>query len=148
MILSYSKEKFKGMVLNGTKLHTIRTDENRKWKPGMKIHHWLRNPRLKGKVNPAPHQFAEGVCDGVEEVVIVRTGDMDHQLSVNIGGHELSLNEINTLAINDGFVGLKDFRMWFVSNAQPKFSGRIIHFTSLRYGSEPSDSDVPDNKKS
>jgi hypothetical protein len=136
MILSYSKEKFKSLILTREKHHSIREDEWKRWKPDMKIHQWFRNPRLKGKVTPDPHQFGEDTCKGVEEITIVRTGDMDHQLSVNVGGKELTLLEITKLAKNDGFEGLKDFRLWFIPKKSPRYIGRIIHWTDLRYGSQ------------
>lgn len=67
MILTYSLPQFKDLILSGQKIHTIREDKKMRWKPGMKIHHWMGNPR---NVKKMPHQFAEGECKAVQDIYI------------------------------------------------------------------------------
>jgi len=43
MILTYSRDGFVTVIQSGTKIHTIRTDTKRRWKPGMKIQYWCGN---------------------------------------------------------------------------------------------------------
>lgn len=48
---------------------------------------------------------------------------------VIIDGRFLSYDEIDTLAINDGFNSIEDFFRWFRNN----WSGYILHWTDFRY---------------
>lgn len=57
MLLTFSKPQFKNLILDGTKIHTIRLDKTNRWKKGMKIHFWMGNPR---NVKNNPHQFEIG----------------------------------------------------------------------------------------
>ena len=66
MILTYSNPRFKDLILSGQKIHTIREDKNRRWKPGMKIQHWMGNPRNPSK---NPHCFAEGICTEIHTYI-------------------------------------------------------------------------------
>ena len=67
MILSYSRTSFVPAIMQNLKKHTLRKTE--RWKAGMKIQHWLGNPR-NTKSTPPPFCFHEGVCDGTERVII------------------------------------------------------------------------------
>jgi len=132
MILSYSKHDFIEAIIQGEKIHTIRTDVKKRWKAGMSIQHWRGNPRnVHSKVKP--YQFHEGVCDGVQEVRIecMNRSSFGIQYKVWIGLKILSGTETHLLAVRDGLT-VKEFSEWFLKD-QDVFIGRIIHFTPLRY---------------
>ncbi len=141
MILSYSRDRFVDAIKDGTKIHTIRADPKRRWKPGMKIQHWRGNPR---NVKQNPYQFAEGECKGVQEIEIFRIArpalapgnaiiiSIAARIREEDGWRWLTDNEVELLAKNDNLT-LDEFREWFVPDNSPTFSGRIIHFTDFRY---------------
>lgn len=141
MILSYSLPRFKYSILARKKKHTLREDETRRWRPGMSIQHWMYNPR---NVSKSPHQFDEGVCGGVQDVMILRvarskqnsTGLLVFILpgcaSFEPRKRPLSKSAIQKLALNDG-LSVAEFRRWFVPKDAPIWKGRIIHFTDLKY---------------
>lgn len=132
MILTYSRERFKSMILSGDKIHTIREDPADRWRVGMKIHHWMHSPR-----NPTrgPHQFAEGECMGIQKVQISRQGILlplvvFHQYENEyFRMHDF---QVVLLAANDG-LSPEEFREWFVPSDRPEFIGKIIHFTDFLY---------------
>lgn len=132
MILTYSNPRFKDLILSGEKIHTIRADRLHRWKPGMKIQHWLYSPR---NVSKNPHQFAEGVCTEVQDIVIRRKIECDEPSVFVMSEKEgwfLSTSQIKQMAANDGLT-LDEFREWFVPESNPIFRGRIIHFTDKVY---------------
>lgn len=123
------------------KLHTIRHDENERWRPGMDIH-FVINSRTKDRF-----QFAPVVrCISVQTIEIL---DSTHLPRVNgivlefplkdeifylaydvkIDGRFLDEHEIRELARNDGFETVEDFFKYFNKG----FKGRLIHWTNLRY---------------
>lgn len=127
MLLTFSKDKFVQLIKDGVKIHTIRRDENRRWRAGMKIHFWRGNPR---NVKSGPYPFGEVRCTGVQEVVIKKPCDLS--MTIFINGRELSREEIRELSESDGLTprGLRD---WFLPDGVNKFTGRIIHWTEKRY---------------
>lgn len=128
MLLTFSKPEFEDLIKTGVKIHTIRTDETRRWKPGMTIHLWRGNPR---NVKSGPYQFGEHVCDGVQEIHIRRR--LTGALEVRVDGRYLSEAQVQDLATADGLT-LDQFRDWFVPVAGPReYRGRIIHWTDKRY---------------
>ncbi len=134
MILTYSNPRFKDLILSGQKIHTIREDKGHRWKPGMKIQHWMGNPR---NVSKNPHCFAEGVCMAVQEIDILRMDDGSVRIyvytkGVDSKGRFLSADETIELAKNDGLT-IDEFRDWFVPAGTSEFTGHIIHFTDKMY---------------
>lgn len=130
MLLTFSKDTFKDQIKAGQKIHTIRVDKSKRWKPGMKIHFWSGNPR-NVKANPYP--FGEDKCVSVQEIKIVRSPYIDRTaVQVWVDNKQLSEEEKIQLAQNDGLT-LEQFRLWFVPPAYPEFSGRIIHWTDKKY---------------
>jgi len=128
MLLTYSHDDFVEKIINGSKKHTIRTDTKKRWKPGISIQHWRGNPR---NVYKNPYKFLDGVCDGVEEIVITR--DLSHYgVKIEVNAYILAEEAILMLIENDGLDPIT-FRNWFVPASAPVFEGRIIHFTPLRY---------------
>ena len=108
------------------KLHTIRVDQNKRWKPGMKIHFkiWTGKPYKSKTFDFAP--LTE--CVSIQEIRI------EHDTSnlwppVYIDNKLMSIGQIEKLAINDGFNDLRHFYSYFNEN----FTGRIIHWTNLKY---------------
>lgn len=141
MILTYSLPRFKYSILAKKKRHSLREDKPRRWRPGMSIQHWMHNPR---NVSKSPHQFDEGICGGVQEVIIERMPRAENGIGLRVwivpdplfySDHEkraLSVAHIQRLALNDG-LSVAQFRKWFVPAHAPIWKGRIIHFTDLKY---------------
>ena len=130
MLLTYSKDSFVEAIQKGGKIHTIRADPHRRWRPRMTIQHWRGNPR---NVRAKPYKFADGECKGVQDIGIVCTKRSNWGVSfiVFIDGRPLVGNEIETLAKNDGLT-LDEFGLWFLKDTDA-FDGRIIHFTDFKY---------------
>lgn len=114
------------------KIHTIREDQHNRWKPGMKIHH-VYGVRTKNY-----DCFAEGVCTHIQimeirEMYMCSSGKCYRSnnkiFRVYVDGRILSLNEIETLAKNDGFNRIDDFFKWFNEPCTRK----IIHWTDFKY---------------
>lgn len=121
------------------KLHSIREDLHDRWKPGMKIHHSF------GVRTKSYRCFAINECISTQKIEIkVYSIDENDFLSnsytliengnpyvfrVFVDSKMLSEDEINILAKNDGFDSTKDFFRWF----NKSFTGKIIHWTDLRY---------------
>lgn len=127
MLLTFSKDKFVQLIKDGVKIHTIRRDENRRWKPGMKIHFWRGNPR-NVKANPYP--FGEVECTGVQDIRIGKHPNGRPMVLIN--NRWLLDKEIETLAERDGLT-LDEFKEWFLPDGVSLFAGRIIHWTDNRY---------------
>ncbi len=124
MILNF-KPQFKGLILNGTKIHSIRADQYYRWKPGMVIHF------ATGSRTKFYNQFWYGHCKSVQTVRIIHWNW--GEFSVEIDGRSLSFREIDKFAQNDGFEYWAELREWFVPDAGTVFGGTIIHWTNKRY---------------
>lgn len=109
---------FEEKIKKGIKLHTIRWDEKGRWKEGNKIH--FSTGARTSKYNC----FKKGKCTGTQAVEIK---DRD----VRVDGLKMTWDEIEDLAINDGFDDIADFWAWF--DQYSPFSGKLIHWTELRY---------------
>ena len=109
---------FEEKIKKGIKLHTIRWDEKGRWKEGNKIH-FSTGARTRNY-----NCFKEGKCTGTQTVEIK---DRD----VWVDGLKMTWDEIEDLAINDGFDDITDFWAWF--DQYSPFSGKLIHWTGLRY---------------
>jgi len=109
---------FEEKIKKGIKLHTIRGDEKNRWSKGRKIHFATGTRTLQYNC------FKEGVCTGTQKIEI-------SDRRVFIDGTMLSLEKLEELSINDGFDCLDDFWWWF-DQYQP-FTGKIIHWSDLRY---------------
>ncbi len=124
MILSYSMPRFEILIKAGIKIHTIREDKTNRWKPEMKIHHWMHNPR---NVSKNPFQFTHPGTDiliSKQEITI----EPSYKLVI-IDGKPLRPSEIDTLAHNDGLQNELVFFNWFTTSYQ----GYILHFTDHKY---------------
>lgn len=109
---------FDEKILKGVKLHTIRWDEKGRWKVGNKIHFSTGARTSKYKC------FKVGECTGTQQIEI-------RNRRIYVDGRALTLDKIEWLAINDGFDCIEDFWAWF--DTYSPFTGKIIHWTALRY---------------
>ena len=124
MILGF-KPQFKDPIKTGQKKHTIREDKHDRWKAGRVIH-FATGVRTK-----LYEQFKEGFCKSTQKIQILwdnisLNGEF---VSILIDGRLIDLDEVETLAINDGFEDVSEFLNWFSED----FEGKIIHWTDLRY---------------
>ncbi|MBD8349370.1 hypothetical protein [Dysgonomonas sp. HGC4] len=147
------KHQFTG---DSKKPHSIRYDKTNRWKAGRKIHFatGARTPNyncfVESKVistqeieikdvgleiNPIIKEAltllgVETVCHYIfEEYVPKLDIVLRKRFRVSVDKRVLSLEEINTLAKNDGFDSTHDFFRWFNQD----FKGKIIHWTDLKY---------------
>jgi len=137
MILGYKKlfpwnkpTEFDRKIINGYKKHTMREDIHERWKQGRRINH-CHGVRTKHFDN-----FYNNDCTGTQKVTIIH---YPHKASVYIDdrlvGHWSKTFEVThypklkQLAKNDGFDSVTDFFKWFNEN----FTGKLIHWTDLRY---------------
>lgn len=110
------------------KLHTIREDKSNRWRKDINIDFYI-NAR-----QPSMFRFAPTV-----KVISTQRIFMtyDNGLEISINGTQLNNIEIKQLAINDGFDSINDFDDYFekaiLANEDKAFSGKIIHWTDLRY---------------
>lgn len=129
MILGFKKQ-FVDKIIRGDKIHTIREDPTRRWKPGNVIH-FATGVRTKNY-----NQFHEDTCRYVHPVWIdpqkkeIHIGVYYHLL----GWMKAKMSEHAQLefAQNDGFDTLDDFWEWF----DKPFHGVVIHWTNKRYECE------------
>lgn len=121
MILGFKKQ-FVDKIKQGTKIHSIREDKNRRWRKGMKIH-FATGVRTKSY-----NQFWESWCRGCQDIWI---NPYERKVYIDLGLGPLLLSEKKTTQLikNDGFDNENEFWEWF---SKP-FVGRIIHWTNFRY---------------
>ncbi|MGC3945328.1 MAG: hypothetical protein QM762_12580 [Chryseolinea sp.] len=117
------------------KIHSIRDDEKDRWRGNMLVHH------VYGNRTAARDNFLISRAVSTQRIQIMDT----KKISLDEKGNDTSFGRMRTilidgkflrptekleqLAINDGFNSLEHFFTWFPSN----YSGKIIHFTKLRY---------------
>jgi len=134
-----TETNFKKKILEKKKKHTIRIDQHQRWKKGNSIQ-FATGARTKRY-----HQFEEGECKSTQKIVIEEVDyekDGNYIYKINVRGAEfvkafcvkvddglLDWKDIVTLAHNDGFETTDDFFKWFIDG----FSGKIIHWTDLKY---------------
>jgi len=126
MILTFSKQQFVDRILDGTKIHTIREDKNRRWKPGRWIQFWSGNPRNKKN---DPYQFAYGRCLDVESITLDFGNDYVYFASGDIIMNDTE--KLDQFAKNDGFDNWDFMRDWFYEKYKGTttvFQMRLIHF--------------------
>lgn len=113
------------------KIHTIRTDPKKRWKAGNKIHPYVGRYTAKNRVQFAP----EMQCISVQEVRMRRHNrrPLEVWVSNKFGAKRLTLGEVRSLALNDGFPGVMAFRRYFTPKPGDTFTGRIIHWTYKTY---------------
>ena len=121
MVLGF-KEQFVPKILDGSKIHTIRRDEHRRWQKKVRIH-FATGVRTKNY-----KQFKIGVCKFNQAI---HTNAKEHTADLGLDGgmHKLSDKGIDLLAKNDGFDSTEAFWEWFNED----FHGVIVHWTDFVY---------------
>lgn len=116
------------------KLHTIRRDEQNRWKEGMNIH-FVVNGRTKDRFQFSPvvkcvsvqtiefkWDYEKSMCwvfiDGISHTTFEK-----RECSIEYGENAIKL------AKNDGFESVEDFFKYFNED----FKGKLIHWTNLKY---------------
>lgn len=114
------------------KRHTIREDKTNRWKAGNDIH-FIINNRTKDRFQFAPVDKCRSVQHiEIKEMIMTAQPNCiieDKIYTVRVDNKYLSENEIDNLAINDGFPDTKSFFRFFKNG----FKGKIIHWTDLKY---------------
>jgi len=119
MVLGFNS-RFVDKILNGTKIHTIRADVHNRWKAGRSIQF------ATGVRSKYYEQFKEGVCVSTQLIKIEYHGMLP---VIEVDGRKIGIHSIQKLSEGDGFEYAGDFFAWFNKD----FSGKIIHWTKLRY---------------
>lgn len=128
MIIGYKKQ-FPDKIIAGTKRHTFREDPHNRWHAGMKMHQstGVRTKQYK--------LIRIDICNGIQKIEIIhRAGEVfikidDKHYFDSINFNTDNINNIAQIATNDGFDSVEAFFEWFSSD----FTGKIIHWTDLRY---------------
>ena len=126
MILPF-KPQFKPLILDGTKIHTIREDKHDRWKVGMKIH-MATGVRTKNY-----KQFAEATVSEISTIEIKWYGSKEFsnravQVKVNETNITNTFDTLDLLVKNDGFSNRQDFFAWFNED----FTGKLIYWENLK----------------
>jgi len=124
------------------KIHTFREDKKDRWKAGNKIDFFI-NCRQKDMFRFAPVLPVVSV----QEVFMTKRGN-DLEITIAKVGSYIGSDDSylyhhakKELAINDGFDSLEEFNAYFLERINEQytetgnswFSGKIIHWTDLRY---------------
>jgi hypothetical protein len=128
MILGFKKQ-FVPLILNGTKIHTIREDQKNRWKVGMKIH------MATGVRTKEYNQFAIAKVTKIDSIAIAwhrhHTPEEVNQtvlVYINENRFSWSSKTIQELVKNDGFNTMEEFFEWFNED----FTGKIIHWELIK----------------
>jgi hypothetical protein len=106
------------------KIHTIRRDTERKWKPGMEIQ-LIINQNEQDEFQFAPLLK----CQSTQEIHLDYSNTVIDGPAVFINYELLSSSVTNELAINDGFSNKEDLFFYFKED----FHGTLIHWTDQQY---------------
>ena len=120
MILGF-KPQFVPGIRGLAKIHSIREDKHKRWKPGMKIH-FATGVRTKNY-----DCFLIGRCQSVQEIEMSWTKGVSFTF---VDGKKLDSFKLQELFINDGFNDWGEVIEFFGYN---DFKGRLIHWTNKRY---------------
>lgn len=128
------------------KLHTIRKDQYNRWKPGMMIDFYI-NARRKCAFRFAPRvpvkslqkitftwkdstSFSHFLGTAIDRVCVIEVDGRFYGDAYFYQGKLVSgTYTLEPLATNDGFDTVQEFFDWFHED----FSGKIIHWTDLKY---------------
>jgi len=110
------------------KIHTIREDNNNRWKAGNLIHFVINNR------TPNRYQFAPVLkCVSTQKVVIKYFYNPETEAfdlpTVFIDTEPMFYDQLKELAINDGFENTEAFFNYFNKD----WKGKIIHWTDKKY---------------
>lgn len=133
MILSF-KQQFREKILKGSKIHSIRPDKSKRWKPG-NIIHFATGARTKKY-----ECFLIGECVSVQDIELRLYRSGLFLISID-GKLPLHIEPATELAKNDGFENIEDmydllFNMYCRNKKKFKvltLKMRLIHWTNLKY---------------
>lgn len=129
-----------------SKLHTIRRDQHNRWKVGMMIDFYI-NARTKKMFRFAPRvpvkslqkitftwkdstSFSHVLGTAIDRVCVIEVDGRFYGDAYFYQGKLVSgTYTLEPLATNDGFDTVQEFFDWFHED----FSGKIIHWTDLKY---------------
>jgi hypothetical protein len=104
------------------KIHTIIKDPDGFWHPGTEI------AMVIYKDTVDEFQFAPMLhCIRVQKIEIRQSAEASYTVSVD--GNPLDDEQLNKLAINDGFPSAEELLSYFSGD----FSGKLIHWTAMKY---------------
>ncbi len=120
------------------KIHTFRKDTDNRWKVGMHIHPVINN-RTKDRFQFAPVLEVEGLQKiEIKITSTTKSGavsgalifiDDKYYCGYFLYGKLFSHDDLIKLVENDGFPSPEAFFSWFNTD----FTGKIIHWTGLKY---------------
>ena len=132
MVIGFNKQ-FPDKITAGTKKHTIREDVHNRWHAGM-VMHMATGVRTKNY-----NCFKLDTCKSTQHICIFYDYPIGSKRTVVIIDNKYiydnlcpdlkAIVRMNELAFNDGFDSIESFFEWFNSD----FSGKLIHWTDLRY---------------
>lgn len=125
MVIGF-KPQFMFKILNGTKIHTIRTDEPDRWQSG-RIMHMATGTRTRYY-----NCFHQATCTGFQYVLIDCYHEAIGILENGIVSKWLDSEVVEKLIKNDGFDSAEQFWWWF-RETPPDKNLKLIHWTDLRY---------------
>jgi hypothetical protein len=123
VILSFSRDVFMQRIISGQKKHTIREDQQRRWRVGMHAQLWMHSPR---NVSKNPFQFGEAVITAIVDVKISRA---QRKAFFRYTGkpHWYDI-DIERLARDDGFDSVDGLLEWLSGD----FEGRLLTWGQFR----------------
>lgn len=122
MLITYKNHRFPALIKEGIKVHTIREDRTSRWKVGMRIDHWMHNPR---HITMNPYSFCMGMHRLISKQDIIIE---PNKKIVRVDGRLLNDKETAELAYNDGLINSRGLYKWF----NEPFSGYILHWTNKK----------------
>lgn len=122
---THFKEKILGDEGFLPKLHTIRIDNSDRWRADCAIQMVYGN-RTKNRVQFNSDRPDLSKCISTQSFKIVWK---KHNYKIFVDDRQLSTQEAEVLAVNDGFNNLIHFLSFFNKD----MSGKIIHWTNKRY---------------
>ena len=126
MVLSF-KEKFIPLILDGKKIHTLRTDSFDRWGVGASIHF-----STGAGTSHKEHLCKECVSTQRIEIYWEINKEKLEKPKILIDRRLITEQEIDLLAKNDGFDSTEEFLSWDAWNKKA-FIGKIIHWTDKKY---------------
>jgi hypothetical protein len=106
------------------KIHTLRKDLKKEWKPGMEIQ------LVINQNNEDEFQFTPILkCQSTQNIHIDYSNAIINGPAVFIDYELLGHKDTNQFAVNDGFENAEELFSYFNKD----FSGTLIHWTSFRY---------------
>lgn len=137
MILDF-KNTFRKDILNGDKIHTVRTDISNRWNKGSIINFY------SDFGNPKQCHFKDDVVKDIQHLKIEFYGNRfinpSHiKYSIEIDGNKLDGFNMVLFCVNDGFHSTYDFLSFFLEKADQindnlkVYEGKVLHWTDYKY---------------